>query len=218
MTASLCGTSPAFGNAYIVIDPECPCSGAFVFATSFDNTSCGDGNWSMFYNGLPAGEYWTPVLKDGTSTGPYTWNISAGEGPPPPMVCGPGNGDCCTEGGPARLKRCGLEMRLVIPAGGPQELTARPDNTLIKALIRARRWKEQLLTGSAPSIQAIANEEGVSERYLSRVLRLAFLAPDITEAILDGYQPPELGLDKVLRGVPLTWADQRQLFRTRDIS
>lgn len=57
----------------------------------------------------------------------------------------------------------------------------------------------------------------MDERYLSRVLRLAFLAPDITEAILDGYQPAELGLDKVLKGVPLTWADQRQLFRTRNI-
>ena len=118
---------------------------------------------------------------------------------------------------PARLKRCGLEIRLVIPAGGTRELTPRPDKTLIKALTRAHEWKERLVSGNAPSIHMLAKEDGMDERYLSRVLRLAFLAPDITEAILDGYQPAELGLDKVLRRVPLTWADQRQLFRTRDI-
>ena len=116
---------------------------------------------------------------------------------------------------PARLKRCGMEMRLVIPAGGPTDLMARPDNALIKALTRAHEWKEQLVSGKASSIQAIANKESVSERYISRVLRLAFLAPDITEAILDGYHPPELGLDRVLRGVPLLWADQRRVFGMR---
>ena len=97
------------------------------------------------------------------------------------------------------------------------ELKPHPDKALIKALTRAHEWKEELVSGNAPSIHALANEDGMDERYLSRVLRLAFLAPDITEAILDGYQPAELGLDKVLRRVPLTWADQRQLFKTRDI-
>ncbi|MCH7701439.1 MAG: hypothetical protein IID37_07100 [Planctomycetes bacterium] len=72
-----CGTSPPFGNAYIVIDPECPCSGTFVFATSFDNVTCDDGNWTMHYDALPAGDYWTPILQDATSTGPYTWTICA---------------------------------------------------------------------------------------------------------------------------------------------
>ena len=118
---------------------------------------------------------------------------------------------------PARLKRCGLEMRLVIPVGGALDLRPYPDEALIKALIRAYGWKDRLVSGEALSIHALAKEDGIDERYLSRVLRLAFLAPDITEAILDGYQPAELGLDKVLRRVPLTWADQRQLFRTRDI-
>ncbi|MCH7703414.1 MAG: hypothetical protein IID37_17195, partial [Planctomycetes bacterium] len=77
VTTSLCGTDPPFGNAYIVIDPECPCSGAFEFAVSFNNTACGDGNWSMYYDAFPAGDYWTPVIKDDTSTGKYTWNINA---------------------------------------------------------------------------------------------------------------------------------------------
>ena len=99
VTTSLCGTDPPFGNAYMVIDPECPCSGAFVFATKFDQTTCTDGNWTMHYNALPAGDYWTPVLKDDTSTGPYTWNITAVEVGGPPEICGPDSGDCCTEGG-----------------------------------------------------------------------------------------------------------------------
>ncbi|MCH7721045.1 MAG: hypothetical protein IH988_08665 [Planctomycetes bacterium] len=77
VTTSLCGTEPPFGTAYIVIDPSCPCSGAFVFATSFDQTTCTDGNWAIHYDALPAGQYYTPVLKDGTRTGKYMWNISA---------------------------------------------------------------------------------------------------------------------------------------------
>ena len=113
---------------------------------------------------------------------------------------------------PARLKRCGMEMRLVIPVGGPIDPMPRPDKTLIRALIRAHHWKEKLVSGKAPSIHALANQEGVSERYLSRVLRLAFLAPDITEAILDGYQPPELGLERMLRRVPFAWGEQRRMF------
>ena len=56
----------------------------------------------------------------------------------------------------------------------------RPDKSLIKALIRAHDWKEKLVSGKAPSIHALANQDGMSERYLSRLLRLALLAPDIT--------------------------------------
>ncbi|MCH7701865.1 MAG: hypothetical protein IID37_09260, partial [Planctomycetes bacterium] len=98
MTTSLCGTYPPFGNAFIVIDQSCPCSGNFIFANLFDQTTCDDGNWAMHYDSLPSGVYFTPVLKDDTSTGPYTWNISP-FGSPPPQACGPGTGNCCQEGG-----------------------------------------------------------------------------------------------------------------------
>ncbi|MEE9208843.1 MAG: recombinase family protein, partial [Kiloniellales bacterium] len=83
---------------------------------------------------------------------------------------------------PTRLKLCSGEMRLVIPPGQRQELQPRPNAALIKALTRAHRWKERLFTGAAPSASAIAKEEGVTERYVSRIMRLAFLAPDIVTA------------------------------------
>ncbi len=111
---------------------------------------------------------------------------------------------------PARLKLCSGEMRLVIPPGQGQELQPRPNATLIKALTRAHRWKERLFTGEAPSTSAIAKEEGVTERYVSRIMRLAFLAPDIVEAILNGYQPTDLELERLMKGVPVSWNEQRR--------
>ncbi len=79
VTGSHCGTDPVFGNAFIVVDTDCPCSGAFVFATSFDQTTCADGNWAIHYDGLPAGDYWSPIIydPDNGNDGPYVWNISA---------------------------------------------------------------------------------------------------------------------------------------------
>ncbi len=104
------------------------------------------------------------------------------------------------------------EMRLVIPPGQRQELQPRPNATLIKALTRAYKWKERLFTGGAPSISAIAKEEGVTERYVSRIMRLAFLAPDIVKAILDGYQPTDLELERLMKGIPVSWNEQRRVF------
>ncbi|MCH7720220.1 MAG: hypothetical protein IH988_04420 [Planctomycetes bacterium] len=97
VTTSLCGTDPVFGNAFIVLEPTCPCSGAFIFADSFEQTTCTDTNYAMHYGNLPAGVYYAPVLKDFSATGLYTWNIGAVE---VGDVCGPGNGgSCCTTGG-----------------------------------------------------------------------------------------------------------------------
>ncbi|MCH8998147.1 MAG: hypothetical protein IID48_07745 [Proteobacteria bacterium] len=52
----------------------------------------------------------------------------------------------------------------------------------------------------------------MTERYVSRILRLAFLAPDIVEAILDGYQPIDLELERLLKGIPVSWDEQRRVF------
>ncbi len=111
---------------------------------------------------------------------------------------------------PARLKLCSGERRLVIPPGQARELQPRPNATLIKALTRAYKWKERLFTGGAPSTSAIAKQEGVTERYVSRIMRLAFLAPDIVEAILDGYQPADLELERLMKGIPVNWNEQRR--------
>ena len=100
----------------------------------------------------------------------------------------------------ARLKRCGSELRFVVPAGSEDILPPRPNAALIKATARAHLWKEKLLSGEVASIRVLAQEESLPERYVSRVLRLAFLAPDIIEAILNGHQPPDLDLERLLKG------------------
>jgi hypothetical protein len=112
----------------------------------------------------------------------------------------------------ARLKKCSGEMRLVIPPGQVTDQTSQPNAALIKALTRAHTWKDKLVSGEAPSIRAIVDEAGITERYVARIIRLAFLAPDIVEAILDGYQPADLELERLLQGIPFAWADQRRLF------
>jgi hypothetical protein len=84
---------------------------------------------------------------------------------------------------------------------------------LIALVVDARRWARSLADGDVPSVQAITVSEGLGKGAVSRVLPLAYLAPDIAEAILEGRQP--LGLTaKRLRGLselPLDWAEQRRL-------
>jgi hypothetical protein len=111
----------------------------------------------------------------------------------------------------ARLKLSSGKMRLVISPGHGKELRPRPNAALIKALARSHNWKQRFVSGEAPSLRVIANQEGVTERYVGRLLRLAFLAPDIVEAILDGHQPADLDLERLLSGVPLSWKDQRRV-------
>jgi len=85
---------------------------------------------------------------------------------------------------------------------------ARIDNTMVKALARAHRWKKQLDSGRFQTVQDLAEAEKINPSYIARVLRLTLLAPDIVEAILDGRQPPGLQLDDLLVPFPVEWAQQ----------
>jgi len=75
------------------------------------------------------------------------------------------------------------------------------------------RWFAILATGEAQSAAGIASDEELTRSYVTRVMRLAFLAPEITEAILDGRQPPNLNTERLVRRsrLPLLWDDQRRL-------
>lgn len=107
------------------------------------------------------------------------------------------------------LKRGGRkEMRL--PSEVPSQ--RRMDNTLIKALARAFRWKRMMENGEFATINELAGREGISPSYLTRVLRLTLLAPDIVEAILDGRQGPEVTLARVLEPYPVSWSEQTNSF------
>lgn len=85
----------------------------------------------------------------------------------------------------------------------------RVDNTMVKAIARAHRWKRLMESGRFASVTELAEAEKINQSYLCRVLRLTLLAPDIVEAILDGRQPAALQMDALLKPMPLEWAAQR---------
>src|SRR6202045_4740178 len=112
---------------------------------------------------------------------------------------------------PVRLRRSGREIRMVI--NGTDSFAAKPDARLIKLLLRALRFNATLAQGEGVSFAALADREGVSRSYFTRLVRLSYLAPDITQAILDGRQPLDLTAEKLLEHsrLPLTWHDQRRV-------
>ena len=107
---------------------------------------------------------------------------------------------------PFRVVKRGGRKEVQLPDGAPVQ--RKTDNTLIKALARAFRWKRMLETGEFATINELAEREGIAPSYMTRVLRLTLLAPDIVEAILDGRQGPEVTLGRLLDGFPVEWAGQ----------
>jgi site-specific DNA recombinase len=111
---------------------------------------------------------------------------------------------------PVRLRRAGREITMRIDGTDPYA-TAKPDARLVKLLIRSRQFNATLLDSDGTPFAAIARRQGVSPSYFTRLVRLSYLAPDITEAILDGRQPRDLTADKLLAHsrLPLGWHEQR---------
>jgi DNA invertase Pin-like site-specific DNA recombinase len=107
-----------------------------------------------------------------------------------------------------RLKRCGGEMRLIIPSQSADRAPGTAVPALIKAISRAHEWVRQIVTGEYRDQRAIAVAAGLNERYVSRIIQSAFLAPEIVEAIVKGRQAPETTLATLLDDIPLSWAEQ----------
>jgi hypothetical protein len=78
---------------------------------------------------------------------------------------------------------------------GTDSFVAKPDARLIKLLLRARRFNATLAQGEGVPFAALAEREGVSRSYFTRLVRLSYLAPDIAQAILDGRQPGNLAVN-----------------------
>jgi site-specific DNA recombinase len=108
---------------------------------------------------------------------------------------------------PMQMKRRGVEMRLVLE-GDPNP--ARIDLPLLKAVARARRWSDDLLSGRVRSVNELARREGVDARSVRRLIRLGALSPRIVEAIVEGRQPPNLTVIGLIRRIdlPLLWSGQ----------
>lgn len=110
---------------------------------------------------------------------------------------------------PFRVVKRGGRKEMQLPEGAAQ--ARKPDNTLIKALARAFRWKRLLETGEFATIAELAEHEGIAAPYLTRTMRLAQLAPDVVEAILDGRQPRHLTLEALRQPLPEAWDAQKQM-------
>lgn len=111
---------------------------------------------------------------------------------------------------PFRIVKRGGRKEMQLPEGATHP--RRTDSTLVKALARAFRWKRMLESGEFATVSELAEREGIAPSYMTRILRLTLLAPDIVEAILDGKQGPEVTLAQGLEPFPLAWQLQRTHF------
>ena len=116
---------------------------------------------------------------------------------------------------PTRIRRRGVEMRLVLHGEEKGSSDARVDPALVKAIVRGRQWFEELASGRVQSIAEIAKAEGVTDRYVAHLIPLAFLAPDIVARVLSGTQPVDLTTEELTKRIdlPLDWTEQRALLR-----
>jgi hypothetical protein len=115
---------------------------------------------------------------------------------------------------PLTLRRYGGRKLVIVPEGEgvPVRAKATPDDTLLKGLARAHRWKRMLESGLVRSLNELAEAEKINPSYLTRIYRLTLLAPDIVEAILDGRQPRTLQLADLMDDMPVEWHRQREMF------
>jgi hypothetical protein len=113
---------------------------------------------------------------------------------------------------PMRFQRRGGRKRIVAPDGSEIARTTKPqpDGTLVKALARAWRWQRMLDEGVYTSVSEIGDAENISKSYVSRILRLALLAPDVVDAILVGRTDQSMMLERLERPLPASWEGQRE--------
>jgi hypothetical protein len=117
---------------------------------------------------------------------------------------------------PFRVVMRGGRKEMLVPEGSAQQ--RKTDNSLVKAVARAFRWKRMLESGEFATVAELAEREGIAPSYITRILRVTLLAPNIVEAILNGSQGPGVTLAPVLEPFPVEWDEQRRRFSTRSIA
>ena len=118
------------------------------------------------------------------------------------------DGETITVHIPLTFRKRGGRKLVVTPDGAPWAPRPRVDNAMVKALARAFRWRKMLDEGVHATLEDLAQAKGVHATYVSRVLRLTLLAPEIVEAILDGRQPEGMRLEDLLQAFTLDWKGQ----------
>jgi hypothetical protein len=123
--------------------------------------------------------------------------------------------DVLTLAAPFQLTRVGREMKLLVDDSSDNR---EPDVGLLRIVARAHDIQRRLAEDSTLSVRDIAREERITPAYLYILLRLRWLAPDITTAIANGRQPPQLNAKKLMRltaHLPADWTEQRALLGFR---
>ena len=111
---------------------------------------------------------------------------------------------------PFRVVKRGGRKEMRLPDGVRPDRKA--DNTLVKALARAFRWKRMLESGEFATIGELAEREGIATSYMTRILRLTQLEPGIIEAVLDGRQNDAVTLARLMDPFPMSWIEQKNIF------
>lgn len=110
----------------------------------------------------------------------------------------------------AKLHRWSRQLTLVSSDGNPLVESRELDTVLLRNIARAHNWRENLDTGKIASVQEIAEQEKCTDRYVRKLLPLAYLAPDVIDSILEGNQPASLALKSLIQTrIPLSWSAQR---------
>ena len=115
---------------------------------------------------------------------------------------------------PFTIRKRGGRKQVITPDGASPWVSrrARIDSSMIKAIARGFRWRKLLETGVYGTIDEIAKAEKINPSYVSRLLRMTLLAPEIVEAILDGRQPAEMTLAMLMEPFPVGWREQKRIF------
>jgi hypothetical protein len=113
------------------------------------------------------------------------------------------------------FKRRGIASKIVVAGLSQQNQTSNCDPALIKAIARGRAWFDELATGRARSLAELAERDGITRRYIRRLVDLAFLSPQLIDAILQGRQPVALTATRLTElDLPFDWTEQHTLLAT----
>jgi hypothetical protein len=116
---------------------------------------------------------------------------------------------------PIKIKRYGGKKLILLPEGAHMtalQEASKPDETLVRALAKAYYWQNLIDTGRYKSIDDMSRQRKINSSYMSRILRLNQLAPQIKKAILDGTQPRQLSLQDMQNPFPDIWDEQLKHF------
>ena len=113
---------------------------------------------------------------------------------------------------PFAIRKRGGRKLIELPTGAAsvRQVT---DNTMVKALARAFRWKRMSESGEFATVGDLAAKEGIAPSYMTRIMRMTLLAPAVVEAILEGRQGPEVTLAAMMEPFPAGWAEQNAAIR-----